>query len=370
MDTSQLGNRNPPDGRQSRLQAATRVAVAAALVMLGVWTLWRYLPALAWAAVLAIALWPLYERAGRRWPAGRHNILLPAAFTAAVALVFLIPLVLVAIQAGREAHALVAWAREAQSAGLPTPDWVPRLPFVGTPAAAWWQANLGDAQVSTELLRRLGRVQAVAAGRSVGVAILHRAVLFGFTLLTLFFLFRDGAGVREQVLTASRRAIGSGGERLGRQIVASVRGTVDGLVLVGFGEGLLLGIAYAVAGVPRPVLLGALTAVAAIVPFGAPLAFGFAALLLFTKSATMAAGVLLAFGFVVTFAADHAVRPALIGGATRLPFLWVLLGILGGVETWGLLGLFLGPAIMAVLILLWREWTGPGAVKHSAGVRD
>ncbi len=61
---------------------------------------------------------------------------------------------------------------------------------------------------------------------------------------------------------------------------------------------------------------------------------------------------------MVTFVADHFVRPVLIGGTTRLPFLWVLLGILGGVETWGLLGLFLGPAIMAALMLLWREWAG------------
>jgi predicted PurR-regulated permease PerM len=60
----------------------------------------------------------------------------------------------------------------------------------------------------------------------------------------------------------------------------------------------------------------------------------------------------------VTFGADHFVRPVLIGGATKLPFLWVLLGILGGVEVWGLLGLFLGPAIMAALMMLWREWAG------------
>jgi predicted PurR-regulated permease PerM len=60
----------------------------------------------------------------------------------------------------------------------------------------------------------------------------------------------------------------------------------------------------------------------------------------------------------VTFVADHFVRPVLIGGATKLPFLWVLFGILGGVASWGLLGLFLGPAIMAALIMLWREWTG------------
>jgi predicted PurR-regulated permease PerM len=61
-------------------------------------------------------------------------------------------------------------------------------------------------------------------------------------------------------------------------------------------------------------------------------------------------------GMIVSFVADHFFRPTLIGNATRLPFLWVLLGILGGVETWGLLGLFLGPAIMAALMLLWREW--------------
>ena len=74
-------------------------------------------------------------------------------------------------------------------------------------------------------------------------------------------------------------------------------------------------------------------------------------------AAWCAAVVVVVAGLVVTFVADHFVRPALIGGATRLPFLWVLLGILGGVESFGLLGLFLGPAVMAALVLLWREYT-------------
>jgi predicted PurR-regulated permease PerM len=73
------------------------------------------------------------------------------------------------------------------------------------------------------------------------------------------------------------------------------------------------------------------------------------------RSATLAAIGLLAFGSIVVFVADHFVRPVLIGGAIRLPFVWVLLGILGGVESFGLLGLFLGPALLAVLITLWRE---------------
>lgn len=346
-----------PSGTTSRFQVAARIALAAVLVGLGMWTLRRYLPALAWAAVFAIALWPLYGRARRRWPRGRHDVLLPVLFTAAVTLVFLIPLAVVAVQAGHEAHAVMAWAQEARTEGVPVPDWVPQLPLVGARAAAWWQANLGEPGGSAALVKRLDHGQAMTVGRTFGEAVLHRAVLFGFTLLTLFFLFRDGLTVRDQMLTASCRAFGPSGERVGRQIVASVRGTVDGLVLVGLGEGALLGVAYAIAGVPHPVLIGTLTAVAAMVPFGAPLAFGIAAVLLLAKGATVAAGVLFAFGLAVTFTADHAVRPALIGGATRLPFLWVLLGILGGVETWGLLGLFLGPAIMAALILLWREWT-------------
>ena len=93
------------------------------------------------------------------------------------------------------------------------------------------------------------------------------------------------------------------------------------------------------------------------IPFGAALAIAIAALLLVAAGSVKAAIVVAVAGFVVTFVADHFVRPALIGGTTKLPFLWVLLGILGGVETFGLLGLFVGPAVMAALVLLWREFT-------------
>jgi predicted PurR-regulated permease PerM len=161
---------------------------------------------------------------------------------------------------------------------------------------------------------------------------------------------------------ASRRLFGPGGERIGEQMVASVHGTVDGLVLVGLGEGVLLGIAYAFAGVPHPTLLGLLTAIAAMIPFGAPLLFGIAALLLLAQGSMLAAIAVFGFGMVVSFAADHFVRPTLIGGTTRLPFIWVLLGILGGVGEWGLLGLFVGPALMAALILLWREGTADAGI--------
>jgi predicted PurR-regulated permease PerM len=84
--------------------------------------------------------------------------------------------------------------------------------------------------------------------------------------------------------------------------------------------------------------------------------FALAALLLLVQGAVGWAIAIIVAGLIVVGIADHFVRPALIGGATRLPFFWVLLGILGGVGTLGLLGLFVGPAVMAALLLLWREF--------------
>jgi predicted PurR-regulated permease PerM len=106
------------------------------------------------------------------------------------------------------------------------------------------------------------------------------------------------------------------------------------------------------------------------IPFAAPGVFCVVGLLLLSAGSVTAAAAVVALGLIVVFVADHFVRPVLIGGATKLPFLWVLLGILGGVETWGLLGLFLGPAIMAALVLIWRDWTeGGGTVRRDASTR-
>jgi len=86
-------------------------------------------------------------------------------------------------------------------------------------------------------------------------------------------------------------------------------------------------------------------------------AFGAAALYLAATGDTIAGAAVFCVGLAVVFVADHFIRPVIIGGAARLPFLWVLLGILGGLETFGIIGLFLGPAIMAALISVWRDWT-------------
>src|SRR5439155_19745355 len=110
---------------------------------------------------------------------------------------------------------------------------------------------------------------------------------------------------------------------------------------------------------PYPAMVGAITAVAAVIPFAAPVVYTLAGLYLFTAGDTAGGLIIIVTGSVIVFVADPFVRPVLIGGAARLPFLWVLLGILGGLQTMGFLGLFIGPAVMAALVALWREWTDP-----------
>lgn len=341
-----------------RGRAILRTVLVVALCLAGVWVAAGLIPALVWALVIAIAIDPLYRRAEARWPKPVGRSLLAAGVTLAVALLVLVPISILIVQAANEAQALAHWAAEARAHGLPTPGWISELPFGSASAAGWWQSHLGTPEAASGQVQHFTNSAMIAKTRTIGGGVLHRVVIFAFTLLTLFFLLRDRRFIIAQCIAVSDRLIGASGERIGRQAILSVRGTIDGLVLVGIGEGAVMTIVYLALGVPHPILLGAITAVAAIIPFGAAALFLVAAVLLIGQGAVGAAIAVVVIGLVVVGIADHFIRPALIGGATKLPFLWVLIGILGGVEAFGLLGLFIGPATMAVLVMLWRDAAG------------
>lgn len=340
---------SPPQKRAS-------LVAAAILILAGLLTLKDFLPALGWAAIFAIALWPWYARLAARWPQHRRS-LVPAGAVLGVLLAFVVPLLMVAVPLVSDAHSATVWIDQARQTGIPAPAFLQDLPF-GSRLIPWWQSELGHPGGLAGLAHQATQSSAAQIGRKIAGEAAHRLMLIGFMLAALFFLLRDADDVSAGLRIGSVRAFGPAGEHVGLQLVRAIQGTVNGLVFVGLGEGVLLGITYAVAGVPHPTLFGLMTALLAMIPFGAPVAFCLAAALLLASGNTVAAIVVVAVGFVVTFVADHFVRPVLIEGATKLPFLWVLLGILGGVEAWGLIGLVMGPAIMAGCMLLWREWIG------------
>ena len=350
----------------------TRAALVAVLllVLAGLWTLHPFLPALGWGVVFAVSLWPWYARLCARWP--RHTrLLLPGAVTFLIVLAFLLPLTIVVIGIARDSAAMLQWLDQLRQQGIAPPELLQHLP-AGAHLTAWWQAKLGTPDAIGNLSRTATGAKGlpIDTGKRVLTEVVRRLLLIVFMLLALFFLLRDGERVAEGLRIGSRRGFGPAGEHVGRQIVQAIRGTVNGLLVVGFGEAVILGVAYALAGVPHPALFGLLTGLLSAVPFGAVLAYAAAAALLASGGDIGAAVAIAVLGSVVVFVADHFVRPVLIGGATRLPFVWVLLGILGGIEAWGLLGLVLGPALMAALMLLWREWIGaqPGPLNPPASV--
>jgi predicted PurR-regulated permease PerM len=332
--------------------------VALALIaVLGLWTLRAFLPALGWAIILAISLWPWRERAVALWPGGA-DFTWPALFTLTVALFFVLPLLMVAHAVAADGRFALEWFVDVRANGLAMPAFVAHLP-AGPAIAGWWQANLATpgALGNLHLPGEPGQ-SPFGTGQHLLGLVLHRLVLAVFLLLILFFLLRDGERVANNLRVGCERAFGAAGVNVAMQALRAVRGSVNGLVVVGFGEGLLLGLVYALGGAPHAALLGLLTGLLSAVPLGAVLAAAVAAAALAAAGHMFAASIVAVISAVVIFIADHFVRPVMIGDATRLPFLLVLLGILGGIEAWGLIGLVVGPALVAVLMLLWREWVG------------
>lgn len=342
------------DVSKSVLQRRARGFLALFFVAIALYTLHNFLPALLWGSVFAIALWPLYKKLERKFGTGEW---LPLLFTLAVALIFLAPLSLLGVKMADEARSVLSWVDDVRHNGIPAPEWLGRLPFLSSQASNWWQAHLTSPERVSNFMHSVDVGHSMQVTRQVGSQLAQRGMVFSFSMLTLFFLLKDGDYVVRKALLGSQRLFGKQGETIARQIVSSVHGTVSGLVLVGLGEGVIMGIAYAFAGAPQPLIFAMITAVAAMIPLLAWPTVGIVVLLLLIKSGMVSAIIVAVLGSIVIFVADHFVRPALIGGSTQLPFLWVLLGILGGAETWGLLGLFLGPAIMASLHLLWMLWT-------------
>jgi len=344
------------EDRSRRTQRALAAAAIGLMALAGLWTLRLFLHPIGWAVIFAISLWPSFTALARRHP--RHaRLALPALATGLVALLFVVPLVMVAAAIVHDSASVLAWVHEAQANGLPAPDMLANLPY-GDHIRAWWNANLSQPGGLARIAHGHGQTTVLGTGEKVAGAVFHRVVAIVFMLLILFFLLRDGDRLGTALHVATRRAFGPGGEMVFEQVTAAVRGTVNGLVVVGFVEAVLIGATYAMAGVPHAALLAVVTGLISAVPFGAVLAYLAAAALLVAQGSVGWAIAIAVWGSVVVFVLDHFVRPVLIGSATRLPFVAVLLGIIGGIEAWGLIGVVLGPALMAALLLLWREWVG------------
>ena len=260
----------------------------------------------------------------------------------------------------RELQLFINYLQVVNREGGQAPEFLRQLPFIGNELVTYWDQNIGHPGNVKYFLSNmhLSLTPTSYYIKLVGANLAHRGFQVGFTLLSLFFFYRDGDELFKQINRVGEVCLGQRWFRYADKLPAALRATVNGTIAVGVGVGVLMGVCYALVGFPAPTLVGFLTAVAAMIPFAVPVVFTLVAAILCFNGSMIAAIIVIAWGTLVMFVADHFIKPVLIGGATQLPFLAVLFGILGGVETLGLLGLFVGPIIMVLFITLWYESQG------------
>lgn len=327
------------------------------VVLAGIYFFYGFaVPVLA-ALVIGFASWPLYRdvltmtQGDTRWGASIALLCL---------LFFLIVPIIIAVgYALDEIKVWLRWAFEANKVGAAVPHWIASLPFAGEWLAEQWTSHLGQPGKIGELIQIVSGANIGNIYRAVmaaGGGAFHLLLTLLFMLIALFFVYKDGAAFAAQVDIIGERILPTRWERISRVVPATISSTVTGMTLIAIGEGIVLGIAYWIAGVPSPVTLGVITGVMALIPGGAPLSFSLVSFYL-VASGHMIEGIgLFVWGTVELFIVDKTLRPRLVGGPIKLPFLPTFFGLVGGVKTMGFLGLFLGPVLMALLVAIWREW--------------
>ncbi|MBB4066055.1 putative PurR-regulated permease PerM [Gellertiella hungarica] len=309
------------------------------------------------ALVICFASWPLYRRLLQ---AVGEKRTLGAAIAVMLVLFFIVaPVSIASIYAVREIKVWAVWLIRANALGAPVPQWLFAIPVVGQSLAEEWQKHLSHAGGLGEVVQLISGANIANIYRGllvVGTSAFQWFLTLLFMLITLFFVYRDGRQLVEQLDRVGETVLPQRWERVSRIVPQTISATVTGMTIIAIGEGIVLGVAYWLVGVPSPVTLGLITGIMALIPGGAPLSFTLVSVYLLANGAHVAGIGLFAWGSIELFIVDKTVRPRLVGGPIKLPFLPTFFGLIGGVKTMGLLGLFVGPVLMALLVAIWREW--------------
>jgi predicted PurR-regulated permease PerM len=349
--------------RSERLGISPAALATVGVLGLTAYVLQYFLLPLIWGVILAVATWPMYRVLRRRLSPTTAALLM----TIFITLCTVVPIVELSNVAVHETGYATKWAKSIAHNGLPYPSMFDKLPIADS-LHAWWNENLAEGSLLTAWVEELVTEKFYGLSQVLqksGFWLLHRLANLMFTMIALFFFFRDGLKITAQIEAFCRRRLGARWVDSLRRVPLAIRATVDGVVLVGIVIGALVGAGYALVNVGSPVLLGTLTAAAAMIPFAAPLVYGTVALYLGFTGKVLAGVLLFAWSHAVFSVLDHFVRPIIIGNTTRMPFLLVLFGILGGIETMGLIGLFIGPIAMVTFLTWWRVEVGNESANSS-----
>lgn len=336
------------------IRRVTVVLGIATIAAVSVWIMAPFLPAMLWAGTLAVATWPLLLRlqatlGGRRWAATTVLSLL-------LAVGFFIPLLMLVGAIAQHAGDAANLARQLTVQGLPpAPAWVETIPLVGHRAAEEWQAlaSLDATALQERLQPALKVVTRWLLGTAGGLLSLVLQVILTTVIIALMYL--NGEAIAGGIRAFFRRLGGVGAESLVGLAASSARAVALGVVVTAALQALLTGIALWAAGVPGAALLGGLALVLCLAQIG-PLFILLAAIAWLYWSHQTTAATVLAIVSIGLVSMDNVLKPILITRGGNLPLLLVFVGVIGGMLSFGLIGIFIGPVVLAVAWTLLQSW--------------
>ncbi|MCC7519627.1 MAG: AI-2E family transporter [Verrucomicrobiae bacterium] len=328
---------------------------ALGLLLLGCFLVLRpFLSALLWAGILCYATWPGYQ--GLLRISGGRRALASSLMVALVALVLVVPFVVLGVSLADNVTRAIGALRALISEGLPDPPaWLASLPFAGSDLHRGWTEMAHDREALLQSLRGLltrSKGFLLAQGVVVGRGVLDLTL----SVLIAWFFYRHGELVVRRAGEAGRRIIGERTQRLLEVAGRTVNGVVYGVIGTALAQGILAGIGFWAAGVPAPVLLGMITFFASVIPGGPPLIWIPVVIWIFAQGRPTHGVLLALWGVLAISGIDNVLRPWIVSRGSRLSFILVLLGMLGGLFSFGFIGLFLGPVLLALAHTLLGEW--------------
>jgi predicted PurR-regulated permease PerM len=341
----------------------------AAIVVLGVLcvlVLRPFFSAALWAAILCFTTWPLYLRletvlGGRRTLSALIATLLLAAVVA-------VPVAILGATLADNVKALISATQKLIHEGPPSPPgWVASVPLVGNHIADYWNSLDESSSVTLQQMAKL-----LPAAKSIvlwgGSAVADGIVQIILSLLIAFFFYRDGHSAAIQLKAALHRIAGTEGDRLLELAGATIRAVVYGILGTSLLQGVVAAIGFAIAGVPGAVSLGFVTFILSLMPGGPLMVAGPAAFWLYRQGSTAWAVFMMAWGVMVG-AMDNVVKPVLISRGGSTPMILIMLGVLGGALAFGLIGMFLGPTLVALGYSLFEQWSVSADGNQGSGGR-
>lgn len=344
---------------RSRSTFYARVGVLLLMAVLG-YLVWRIVEPLwqplVWAALIGSLLAPLTSRLSTKL--GNRPRVAAGLMTVAVVLLVLLPLLAIGGAVAAQASQLVG---HIDTSALRSSELdLSSVPLLARPLQ-WLEATAGISLSQIEAwvitgARRLLEVVA-SSGGSVFLGAVGTLVNFILMLFVLFFVLRDGprfaeAVVRMLPIESGLRA------RLWRHLIDVTRAVFMGIGLTALVQGFLLGVGFAFAGLPSPLVFGVLGALFALVPMvGTAIIWLPAALWLALQGHPGAALFIAGWGIIAVGSVDNFLRPILISGRVEVPTLAVFIGVMGGLSAFGFVGLFLGPIVLGLLVALFRFTT-------------